>query len=154
MRSVAMKREVKVFVLAALLATAAQESFAADPLHQTIQEREDQWSAAFNAHDEAGLAAIYAEDAVLLPPGSMPVKGRSEIGKVLASLFAQIRDIKLVADEVRPLGADHAVEIGHSEYQAVGKDGKQSPTADNYVVVWQKADDGVWYYVTDIFNSR
>lgn len=149
-----MKRGVMVLVLAALLATSAHESFAADPLQQAIQEREDQWSAAFNAHDEAGLAAIYVEDAVLVPPGSMPVKGRSEIGKTLASLFPQIRDLKLVTDEVRPLGAEHAVEIGHSEYQAVGKDGKLSPTADNYVVVWQKAKDGVWYYVTDIFNSR
>ena len=46
------------------------------------------------------------------------------------------------------------LEIGHSEYQAVGKDGTLSPGVDNYVVVWRKAEDGVWYYVTDIFNSR
>ncbi len=149
-----MKREVMVFVLAAAFAASAQQSFAADTLQQAIQERQDQWSSAFNAHDENALAAIYAEDAVLVPPGSMPVKGRAEIGKTLASLFPEIRDIKLVADEVRPLGADHAVEIGHSEYQAVGKDGKLSPAVDNYVVVWRKAKDGVWYYVTDIFNSR
>ena len=149
-----MKRQMMVFVLAALFATSAQESFAADALQQAIQAREDQWSAAFNAHDASGLAAIYGEDAVLLPPGSMPVKGRAETGKTLASLFPRIRDLKLVADEVRPLGADHAVEIGHSEYQAVGKGGKLSPAADNYVVVWHKATDGVWYYVSDIFNSR
>ena len=93
-----MKREVMVFVLAALFATSAQESFAADTLHQAIQEREDQWSAAYNAHDVDSLAAIYGEDAVLVPPGSMPVRGRSEIGKTLASLFPLIRDLKLVAD--------------------------------------------------------
>jgi len=149
-----MKREVTVFALAALFAAVAAESFAADTLKQTIQAREDQWSAAFNAHDEVALAAIYLEDASLVPPGSMPVKGRAEIGKNLASMFSGIRNLKLVADEVRPLGTDHAVEIGHSEYQAVGKDGKLSPTADNYGVVWEKAKDGVWYYVTDIFNSR
>jgi len=149
-----MMREMMVFVLAVLFSTSAQESFASDALQQAIQEREDEWSAAFNAHDVDGLAAIYGKDAVLVPPGSMPVKGRAEIGKTLASLFPEIRDLKLVADEVRPLGPDHAVEIGHSEYQAVGKDGKLSPAADNYVVVWKKANDGVWYYVTDIFNSR
>lgn len=149
-----MKRRPMMFVLAALFTTFAHESFADDLLQQAIQAREDHWSAAFNAHDENGLAAIYGEDAVLLPPGSLPVKGRAEIGKTLASLFPQIEDLKLVADEVRPLGPDHAVEIGHSEYQAVGKDGKLSPTTANYVVVWHKANDGVWYYVTDIFNSR
>jgi uncharacterized protein (TIGR02246 family) len=149
-----MKRQWTMFVLAVLFATSGHESFADETLRQAIQAREDHWSAAFNAHEENGLAAIYGEDAVLLPPGSMPVKGRAEIAKTLASLFPRIRDIKLAADEVRPLGADHAVEIGHSEYQAVGEGGMLSQTADNYVVVWHKASDGVWHYVTDIFNSR
>jgi uncharacterized protein (TIGR02246 family) len=143
-----------VLSIAALVAAPAQKSFAGETLHQVIQAREDQWSAAFNAHDASAVAAIYGEDAVLLPPGSPPVRGRGEIGKTLASLFPQIRDLKLVADEVRPLGDDHAVEIGHSEYQAVDEDGNASPQVDNYVVVWRKATDGVWYYVTDIFNSR
>jgi hypothetical protein len=29
-----------------------------------------------------------------------------------------------------------------------------TPTADNYVEVWHKGEDGVWYLVTDISNSR
>jgi ketosteroid isomerase-like protein len=62
--------------------------------------------------------------------------------------------MKFVADEVRPMGPEHAVEIGHSQYEGRDADGNWSPGTDNYVVVWHKSKDGVWYYVTDIFNSR
>jgi uncharacterized protein (TIGR02246 family) len=149
-----MSRGTLSFMLAVVFAITAQTSYGADTLQKAIQAREDQWSAAFNAHDADKVAAIYADDAVLLAPGSLPVRGHAEIAKKATSFFSQLRDLKLIADEVRPLGADHAVEIGHSEYQAVGADGKLSPGVDNYVVVWHKANDGVWYYVTDIFNTR
>lgn len=127
---------------------------AEDDLHAAIQAREDAWSAAYNAHSKEGLAAFYEEDAVLIPPGSPPVRGPAAIAEALAGLFPVITDLKLVADEVRPLGPDHAVEIGHSEYTAVAEDGSTSPAEDDYQVVWHKGADGVWRYVTDMFNSR
>ncbi len=72
----------------------------------------------------------------------------------LSTLFPQLKDMKLVTDEVRSLGPNHAAEIGHSEYTAVGEDGSRSPAIDDYQVVWHRGDDGVWRYVTDMFNSR
>jgi len=125
-----------------------------DALADAIQLREDQWSAAFNANDATALGAIYEEDAVLIPPGSLPVNGRAAIAETLATLFPLFKNMKLVADNVRPLGPNHAVEVGHSEYNLVAEDGSLSAVVDNYVVVWQKGSDGVWRYVTDIFNAR
>jgi uncharacterized protein (TIGR02246 family) len=104
--------------------------------------------------DAAALGAFYEKDAVLVPPGMEPVKGREAIAKTVAGLFPTLRDLALVVDEVRPLGKNHAVEIGHSTYQAVAADGSLSPGIDNYVVVWHKGKDGAWLYVTDIFNGR
>jgi uncharacterized protein (TIGR02246 family) len=143
-----------VLVLLALLVQVPTSAWAEDSLKEAIQGREDQWSAAYNANDATALAAIYEKDATLVPPGMEPVVGREAIAKTLAGLFPTLRDLALVTDEARPLGENHAVEIGHSTYQTVAKDGSLSPGIDNYVVVWHKGKDGVWSYVTDIFNSR
>jgi len=45
----------------------------------TIEKPNDAWTAAFNKGDAAAVAAMYTEDAYVLPPGSDMVKGRSAI---------------------------------------------------------------------------
>ena len=46
----------------------------------TIEKLNDAWTAAFNKGDAAAVAAaLYSEDAYVLPPGSAMVKGRPEI---------------------------------------------------------------------------
>ena len=72
----------------------------------------------------------------------------------LCQRFPLLIDLSLVTDEVRTLGENYAVEIGHSAYQALSEDGKTSAGSDNYEVVWHRGEDGVWHYVTDMFNSR
>jgi uncharacterized protein (TIGR02246 family) len=150
-------RSMKKIVIATLLALvvlAPGRTMADESLRDMIQSREDEWSAAYNANSKEGLGAFYEEGAVLIPPGSPPINGRTAIAEFLSTLFPQLKDLKLVTDEVRPLGPDHAVEIGHSEYVAIGEDGSRSPGVDDYQVVWHRGDDGVWRYVTDMFNAH
>jgi uncharacterized protein (TIGR02246 family) len=45
----------------------------------TIEKLNDAWTAAFNKGDARAVAAMYAEDAYVLPPGSDIVKGRAAI---------------------------------------------------------------------------
>jgi len=45
----------------------------------TIEKLNDVWTAAFNKGDAAAVAALYTEDAYVLPPGSAMVKGRAAI---------------------------------------------------------------------------
>jgi uncharacterized protein (TIGR02246 family) len=130
------------------------QAMAGESLHDTIQSREDAWSAAYNANNKEDLGAFYEENAVLIPPGSPPVHGRTAIAEFLSTLFPLLKDLQLVTDEVRPLGPDHAVEIGHSDRTAVAEDGSRSPGIDDYQVVWHRGDDGVWRYVTDMFNTH
>lgn len=127
---------------------------AGDELKATIQALEDQWSAAFNASDAAAVAAFYEEDAAFLAPGMEPVHGREAIAALLPNFFPVLSDLKLVADKVIPMGDDYVMEIGHSDYNAVGEDGALTPGNDNYVVIWHKGEDGTWRYATDIFNTR
>jgi uncharacterized protein (TIGR02246 family) len=159
MRSITAKggRLMKKVLMATALALAVLvpgQTMADESLRDTIQSREDQWSAAYNANSKELLSAFYEEGAVLIPPGSPPINGPIAIADFLSTLFPQLHDMKLVTDDVKPLGPDYAVEIGHSEYDAVAEDGSKSPGVDDYQVVWHKGDDGVWRYVTDMFNSR
>lgn len=147
-------RMVLIAMAFALVVVAPGWAMADESLRDAIQSREDEWSAAYNANSEDGLAAFYEEDAVLIPPGSPPINGRTAIAEFLSTLFPQLKDLRLVVDEVRALGPDHAVEIGHSEYSALAEDGSRSPGIDDYQVVWHRGDDGVWRYVTDMFNGR
>ncbi len=147
-------QRLATLVLASLVALLPAYAMAEDALKETIQAREDQWSAAYNAHDTAALGAIYEIDATIVPPGSVPTKGREAIEAVLASLYPILSDIELVTDDVTPLGADHAVEVGHLNFYAVSEDGTLTPGVNNYVVVWHLGEDGIWRYVTDIFNER
>ncbi len=147
-------KEVVIATAFALVVLAPGQTMADESLRDTIQSREDEWSAAYNANSKDGLGAFYEEGAVLIPPGSPPINGRTAIAEFLSTLFPQLKDLKLVTDEVRSLGPDHAVEIGHSEYSAIGEDGSRSPGIDDYQVVWHRGDDGVWRYVTDMFNAH
>ena len=147
-------KELVIATAFALVVLAPGQTMADESLRDTIQSREDEWSAAYNANSKDGLGAFYEEGAVLIPPGSPPINGRTAIAEFLSTLFPQLKDLKLVTDEVRSLGPDHAVEIGHSEYSAIGEDGSRSPGIDDYQVVWHRGDDGVWRYVTDMFNAH
>ena len=138
----------------ALAVLTASQTMANESLRDTIQSRQDEWAEAYNANSKNGLGAFYEEGAVLIPPGSPPINGRTAIAEFLSTLFPQLKDLKLVVDEVRALGSDHAVEIGHSEYSTIAEDGSRSPRIDDYQVVWHRGEDGVWRYMTDMFNAR
>lgn len=137
-----------------LLVCGANYTAADDALTRTIQERENGWAAAYNANDTDGLVAFYESDAILIPPGSPPATGHEAIGNVLSSLYPILKDLALIVDEVRPLGSHYAVEIGHSTFTASGENGQPVSGSDNYQVVWHRGEDGVWRYVTDMFNAR
>ena len=148
-----MKTCIRTFILVLLLGSAVP-ALAEEALKDAIQSRENEWSAAFNAGDAAAIAAFYEEDAVLLAPGGPPVHGNVAIGEALSGLFGVLQNLALVTEEVRPIGDDNAIEIGRLQYDVSGADGIMISFTGNYVVNWHKGEDGVWRYVSDIFNER
>jgi len=146
-------KQIILIGFAFLLFGCSSPTTAQDDLMAAIQEREDAWSAAFNAGDADTLGAIYTADSVLIPPESDPVWGREGAVATLSGLFGVLLDLQLTADDVRAMGDDHAVEIGHGTFETMGEDGVRVAGRVDYVVVWEKGDDGVWYYSIDIFNA-
>src|SRR6201987_6354597 len=87
-------------------------SFSAGPAlaqdRATIEKHNDVWTAAFNKGDAAAVAALYTEDAYVLPPGSAMVKGRPEIEAFWHQAAQQMTDAKLTTLDVLPLGRSAA----------------------------------------------
>ena len=147
-----MKRAFR-WLFACQLLCAAPAVFAEDALQQLIQAKENQWAEAYNANDLDRVTAFYEADAVLIAPGALPAKGRAAIGDAFRPFFQTLRKVVLFTDQVKPLGSDYLIEIGHSTYEGRGDAGAWAPGSDNYQVVWHKGPDG-WHYVTDMFNAR
>jgi uncharacterized protein (TIGR02246 family) len=117
----------------------------------TIQKADDKWSEAFNKGDAAALAAMYTEDAYVLPPGAEIIKGRSAIGAFWQQQMQQIGDVKCTALDVKPLGRKAAREIGTCSFRTKGQQPQDG--ALKYAVVWEKVG-GQWELLQDIWNTK
>lgn len=139
---------IAVLVLCIGLAFAASASA---QTAATIQKLNDKWTDAFNKGDAAAVAAMYAEDAYVLPPGHDVVKGRGAIEAFWKQAAQQVGDAKLVTVDVLPLGPRAAREIGTVTLQTKAQ--PPQPVVGKYAVVWRKIG-GRWLLATDIWNMN
>jgi uncharacterized protein (TIGR02246 family) len=93
----------------------------------TIEKLNDAWTAAFNKGDAAAVAALYTDDAYVLPPGADMVKGRSAIESFWRQAAQQMGDAKLTTIDVLPLGRTAAREIGTVTLKTKSQPRKKSP---------------------------
>jgi uncharacterized protein (TIGR02246 family) len=131
-----------------LVVAAAAPAFAQSKA--AIQKLNDEWAAAFNKGDAKALAAMYAPDAYVLPPGADMVKGRRAIETFWAGAVKQLGDIKITTVEVKPLGPRAAREIGTATFMT--KEQPAKPGSLKYAVVWEKVGRR-WELLQDIWNT-
>jgi uncharacterized protein (TIGR02246 family) len=139
-------------IFRSLLVLAVTLIFAAPALAQgkaAIQKLEDQWGAAFNKGDAAAVAAMYADDAYVLPAGSPMVHGPEAIKDFWGKAMEQLADVKCSTQDVKPLGRSAALEIGTCTVKT--KAATPADGALKYAVVWKKAD-GQWKLLQDMWN--
>jgi uncharacterized protein (TIGR02246 family) len=137
---------MKAMIIAAALMLAAPVAHAADVKSQ-IDAANRAWVAAYDKGDAAALAALYTQDATVLPPGSDMVHGRSNIQAFWQKVMASgLKISALQALSVEQYG-NVAREIGKATGEANG------PVDLKYVVVWKRVN-GAWRLSTDIWNSN
>jgi uncharacterized protein (TIGR02246 family) len=137
-------RLITLGVLAVLsLAGAARADDKAD-----IQALNDQFSAAAGRGDVAAMAALYAPDAVMLPPDNSVQSGPA-IGPYLGGLEKGAAHLKLTTMDVVRLSPDYIREIGVASFDTLGD--KPVNVRGTYVVVWKRVG-GSWKLWTDIFH--
>ncbi len=102
--------------------------------------------------DAAGVAALYTDDAALLPPEAARIDGREGIqGFWQALIDAGVRDVTVTQQEVDDFG-DVANDVGTISATAPSEDGGRVQLAGKYLVVWKRGGDGTWRLHRDIWN--
>ncbi|HZU88644.1 MAG TPA: SgcJ/EcaC family oxidoreductase [Stellaceae bacterium] len=119
--------------------------------HAAIAALSDRMAESFNSGDLAALAALYADDAVLLPPGPRTFTGRSDV-RSFWEQAEQIKEVEFETRAVKSLGADAACETGNLRI-ALSSPGPQArEIAAKYVLVWRKSG-GEWKIEAAIWNA-
>jgi ketosteroid isomerase-like protein len=129
----------------------------ADLAHETdveIAAHTGRFSAALTDGDGARAAAVYGEDALLLPPAGGVISGRTAIARFWRSGI----EIGLRGVELEPLGCGGAgaVLYEHGRYRMLLApiDGRSNVERGPYIVVHVRADDGSWHWAVSTFGDR
>jgi len=137
----------RIFVLAAALVLYASTAMAQSKA--TIDKLNDAWCAAFNKGDAAAIAAMYTDDATVLPQGGPMIKGATAIKDMWAGEVKTLGDAKLTTVELHTMGEVMAYEIGTATAKTKGDQPHQ--VAGKYLVIWRRSGT-TWKIAADIFN--
>lgn len=114
-----------------------------------IRANDAAWVKAVAAKNADESAAYYANDAVLMPPGSPIVRGKDAIRTGWTQLMALPGFALTFAPEKVTVVGNMAYEIGDYEMTTPDKSGKPQTSKGKYVVVWAKQPDGSWKALVD-----
>lgn len=115
-----------------------------------MQQLSNAWTTTFSSGNAAAVAAMYAEDAYVLPDHALMVRGRAAIEALWKTEMQQVGNVALNVIDVAPLGGNAAREIG--TYTLTLKSQPPQAASGKYVVVWRKIG-GRWLVVTDTWNE-
>lgn len=135
---------------------ATEETSAVDPaaVRQAIEDGTTAWETAALANDAAALAALYAEDAVVLAPGSPLMSGRAEIESGMAEMLsaAPFTAIDIVTEST-DVSASGDLAYGYGTWTSTNSvAGQPFEDRGNWASVHENRD-GQWVMVLDTWNS-
>ncbi len=150
MRATTISRGAAAF--AVLLGACVGFAHAASSDEAAIRAQTMAWEKAYNAGDAKGVAAQYAEDALLLPPGAPAVRGRAAI---LAFFTSDITATKaagavFVIDPKTEVGVSGNMGWESGTYKATVKGAVVE--SGKFLSVSRKKD-GKWQYIRDTWNA-
>jgi uncharacterized protein (TIGR02246 family) len=139
----------RTIYLVAIAMLAASPGLAAEDIRSAIVAANDAWEAAVGRSDGAAVAALYTEDAQLLPAQSDFVTGIAAIAAFWQGVFdSGVKGASLDTLEVERFG-DTVNEIGKFELRDA--DGKPLDHG-KYLVIW-KRDGDAWKLHRDIWTT-
>jgi uncharacterized protein (TIGR02246 family) len=146
-----MSRFLKNFLALVAFATMVQ---GADDAKSIVAKLDEAWLDAHHAADFDRLAALYAEDALVMAPGREPLKGREAIRNLFAEDFKYVpkRSITLKSLQVDASGI-LLTDSGEYTFDGVNTEGKTVHIVGNYITVFKKTD-GKWHTAIEIWNVR
>lgn len=144
-------RRIIFLTLIFIAASAAAYSQPASAARKAIEANAKSFIEELNKRNAAGVAAIYAADAKLLPPNDKMVEGRANIQAFWqGAIGAGLKLTSLSITTLTPAG-NIVVETGR--YVSTIPIGGATVTDEGkYIVVWRREGRN-WKIIRDIFNS-
>ena len=121
----------------------------------SIRELEHKAREAAKAKDLDRYVSFYADDAVLLWPGTPMITGHAAIRKFM-QVFFSTPDFSLSFETAHvevSLAGDFAYSCGSNKVALVDPNGKKVKDSGKYLTVYKKQSDGTWKVVADMGNS-
>src|ERR1051326_1515820 len=114
----------------------------------------EDWDRVFNANDPVKLAALYADEAILMAQNSTTLRGRSAIQADFARYFAEYAARQeTFVDEILT-HQDWAIERGRFTLVSTPKpSGPEAKSSGRHVICRRKIN-GVWLIAWEIWNSE
>ncbi len=109
----------------------------------------ERWADAFNAGDASAVAALYAEDGLMMPPNAETAKGHEAIESCVKWVMTELPG-KLSIVTVHT-GSNGSLGFAQGTYSLVDDDGNTTDKG-KWLVVFEKVK-GKWYIQHDIWNS-
>ena len=147
-----LRRASVVVALVSILAACAAQAPAGltDADRADIQAVTDEFVEYALAHNYAGLASMYTEDGIVLPPNGPSVTGRAAIEEFMAS-FPPITQFHITNLAVEGSG-EIAYVHGTLHMVMTGPDGSAIEDTGKFIEIRRKVGDR-WLLAYDIFNS-
>ena len=143
----------KAFWPSLLILTLMSLPAAAETFREAVEKGAEAWTGAFNAGDAAGVAALYSENGMLLPPDASQIQGRQAIQDTFQGwIDAGFKNIVFNVVEVEESG-DLGYEVGLFSVDYPTEGGQMATATGNYLVVWKRDADGVWRLYRDTWND-
>jgi uncharacterized protein (TIGR02246 family) len=112
-----------------------------------------EWEAAANRAEVDRLVAIYAPDAVILPPGGPVIEGSETIRELFRQEFERF-DTKLAfTTQAIEVDGDMAYRRGRYVWRGTPRlSGQTVETTNKFLEVWRRQPDGSWRIAVDMWN--
>jgi uncharacterized protein (TIGR02246 family) len=137
--------------LAACQAPASEAGPLSEEDVAAIEASADVFVEAALAGDWAAFAALYAEDAVFMPPNGPVVEGRVAI-QALLELLPRFTQFEVTIVQIDGRGDLAFVRATYSETFIVEGTPEPIHITGKYVEIWRKQTDGQWLIAVEIFN--
>jgi len=139
-------------ILALVVAMTGPAHAGAGADEAAIRAQTTSWAKAYNGGDAKAVAALYAEDAVLLPPGAPAVSGRAAIQAFFTSEIAgsKAAGVVFVLSPSTDAGASGKLGWESGTYKATVKSAVVE--SGKFLSVYRKKD-GKWLYIRDTWNA-
>lgn len=142
------------WLIAALLTFVPLSPALADSATEVAKRLNSDWNTAFNNGDAAGVAALYAKDAVLSPGNGKTLKGRDAVQQLFQSYIDNgVHDHSIEVIEARQVG-DVLYEVARWQAHGTAEDGSRTTFGGILSNTFERDEQGDWQSRAHVWNVK